>query len=381
MKPFLFLNKKSSFQKVQFTTSCLFILVLILLLTVVRCSTPPKTYIVKKATITESVYASGNIESMNQYQLYPTVNGVIESIFVTEGAFVKKGQKILKISNEIAQLSMENSAFQMNYNRLENNKNKLKELQHSIEVAASKSKIDSAQFQKNKVLFENDIITSTELNNSELLSKNSKSTYYNLKMQLEDVKKQLQLNDQLSKTAYSQTKKTNSDYVLKSEISGEVFTLLKKKGELVTPQTLLGVMGNHSEFKLKLQIDEYDIVKIKIGQQITVKLDSYKGTVFLAKVTKIIPYMNERSKTFTIEGSFVNPPPILYPNLTFEATILIRKKSNVLVIPRELLFNEHYVIDKEGKKHFVKIGLKDYNSVEILSGISEKDALIYPNEN
>ncbi len=381
MKPFLFLNKKSSFLKVQFTTNCLFILVLILLLTVVRCSTPPKSYVVKKATITESVYASGNIESMNQYQIFSTVNGVIDSIYVLEGQRINKGQQILKISNEIAQLSMENSAFQMNYNRLENNKNKLKELQHSIEVAASKFKIDSTQFQKNQLLFENDIITSTELNNSELLSKNSKSTYYNLKMQLEDVKKQLQLNDQLSKTAYSQTKKTNSDYVLKSEISGEVFTLLKKKGELVTPQTLLGVMGNHSEFKLKLQIDEYDIVRIKIGQQITVKLDSYKGTVFLAKVTKIIPYMNERSKTFTIEGSFVNPPPILYPNLTFEATILIRKKSNVLVIPRELLFNEHYVIDKEGKKHFVKIGLKDYNSVEILSGISEKDALIYPNEN
>ena len=200
-------------------------------------------------------------------------------------------------------------------------------------------------------------------------------------MQLEDVKKQLQLNDQLSKTTYSQTKKTNSDYVLKSEISGEVFTLLKKKGELVTPQTLLGVMGNHSEFKLKLQIDEYDIVKIKIGQQITVKLDSYKGTVFLAKVTKIIPYMNERSKTFTIEGSFVNPPPILYPNLTFEATILIHKKQNALVLPRELLSQEQFVTDKEGKKHFVKIGLKDYNSVEILSGISENTALIYPNEN
>lgn len=381
MKPFLFLNTKSNYQKVQLQTNCLFMLALIILLTIVSCSKPPKTYIVKKATITESVYASGNIESMNQYQIFSTVNGTIDSIYTTEGQRIKKGQRILRISNEVSQLSLENSELLMNFNRFDNNKNKLKELQHSIEVAASKYKIDSTQFQKNKVLFENDIITSIELNNSELLYKNSKSTYYNLKMQLEDVRTQLQLNDQLSKTSYSQSKKNNSDYILKSEVNGELFTLLKKKGELVTPQTLLGVMGNHSEFKLKLQIDEYDIVKIKLGQQITVKLDSYKGTVFQAKVTKIIPYMNERSKTFTIEGSFVNPPPILYPNLTFEATILIHKKQNALVLPRELLSQEQFVTDKEGKKHFVKIGLKDYNSVEILSGISENTVLIYPNEN
>jgi len=119
---------------------------------------------------------------MNQYQNFSIVNGTLDSIYVTEGQRIKKGQRILRISNEIAQLSMENSEFQMDYNHLENNNNKLKELQHSIEVAASKFKIDSVQFQKNHLLFENDIITSTELNNSELLSKNSKSTYYNLKM-------------------------------------------------------------------------------------------------------------------------------------------------------------------------------------------------------
>ena len=347
---------------------------------IVSCSTPTKTYRVVKSTITESVYASGNIESTNQYQLFSSVNGVIDSIYVSEGEFVKKGEKILKISNEIAQLSLENSSLQMNFNRLDNNKNKLKELQLSIEVAATKNRFDSIQFRKNKLLYENEIITSTELNNSELVEKNSKTNLNNLKMQLEDLKKQLHLNEQLSKTTFSQTRKNNADYLLKSEINGEIFTLLKKKGELITQQTLIGVVGDKNSYKLKLQIDEYDIVKVKLGQAIIVKLDSYKGKIFQAKVTKIIPYMNERSKTFIVEGTFVTPPPTLYPNLSFEATILIHKKENALIIPRELLIDDQFVIDNRGNKKKVTTGLKDYTSIEILSGIKENEILNYPDE-
>lgn len=374
-----FNNSKSKQKKNEIFFPSIFV-GLLLPIVFVYCSTPTKTYRVKKSNITESVYASGNIESTNQYQLFSSVNGVIDSIYVSEGEYVKKGEKILKISNEIAQLSLENSSLQMNFNRLDNNKNKLKELQLSIEVAATKNRFDSIQFRKNKLLYENEIITSTELNNSELVAKNSKTNWNNLKMQLEDLKKQLHLNEQLSKTTFSQTRKNNADYLLKSEINGEIFTLLKKKGELITPQTLIGVMGDKYSYKLKLQIDEYDIVKVKLGQAIIVKLDSYKGKIFQAKVTKIIPYMNERSKTFIVEGTFVTPPPTLYPNLSFEATILIHKKENTLIIPRELLIDDQFVIDNRGNKKKVTTGLKDYTSIEILSGIKENEILNYPDE-
>jgi HlyD family secretion protein len=380
MLPFFFLKMKTNIHNTPLKTRPIFILFQICLLCITSCSTPTKTYRVVKSTITESVYASGNIESTNQYQLFSSVNGVIDSIYVSEGELVKKGEKILKISNEIAQLSLENSSLQMNFNRLDNNKNKLKELQLSIEVAATKNRFDSIQFRKNKLLYENEIITSTELNNSELVAKNSKTNWNNLKMQLEDLKKQLHLNEQLSKTTFSQTRKNNADYLLKSEINGEIFTLLKKKGELITPQTLIGLMGDKNSYKLKLQIDEYDIVKVKLGQAIIVKLDSYKGKIFQAKVTKIIPYMNERSKTFIVEGTFVTPPPTLYPNLSFEATILIHKKENALIIPRELLIDDQFVIDNRGNKKKVTTGLKDYTSIEILSGIKENEILNYPDE-
>ena len=51
-------------------------------------------------TILESVYASGIVKSKNQYQVYSTVNGLIQEILVSEGDTVKKGDPLMKVLNE-----------------------------------------------------------------------------------------------------------------------------------------------------------------------------------------------------------------------------------------------------------------------------------------
>ena len=48
----------------------------------------------------------------------------------------------------------------------------------------------------------------------------------------------------------------------------------------------------------------YFILQISLDQRIIIRLDSYKNEVFEATVTKIYPYMNERSKTFLVEAKF-----------------------------------------------------------------------------
>jgi len=113
---------------------------------------------------------------------------------------------------------------------------------------------------------------------------------------------------------------------------------------------------------------------------VLVTLDSYRGEVFKAKIIKINPLMNERSKTFLVEAEFVQPPEILYPNITFEANIVLEKKEKALLIPRKYLLNDSMVVKSNGDKVVVKTGLKDYQKIEILSGIGPEDELIIPVE-
>jgi multidrug efflux pump subunit AcrA (membrane-fusion protein) len=107
-------------------------------------------------------------------------------------------------------------------------------------------------------------------------------------------------------------------------------------------------------------------------------MDSYKGKVFEAKVTKINPIMNQRNKTFLVEAEFIQKPEKLYPNLTFEANIIIQSKENALLIPRNFLVNDSTVILSNGEKKKIQIGLKDYQYVEVLSGLSKESILMKP---
>ena len=193
-----------------------------------------------------------------------------------------------------------------------------------------------------------------------------------------DLKKQLNLTDKQSKNNVKLTQELENDFFITSDIKGRVYSILKKKGEMVNTQTPLAIIGDAKAFKIVIEVDEYDIIKIKKGLKIVVSLDSYKGQTFEAVVSKIDPIMNERSKTFTIEAAFINQPPVLYPNLTLEANIVIKTKPNILTIPRKYLINDQYVVLENGEKKYIKIGLKDYEKVEVISGIDKTDKIIIP---
>jgi multidrug efflux pump subunit AcrA (membrane-fusion protein) len=129
-----------------------------------------------------------------------------------------------------------------------------------------------------------------------------------------------------------------------------------------------------------MQVDEYDILKVKKGQQVIVTLDSYKGQTFEARVTKINPLMNERNKSFLVESEFVKAPDLLFPNISFEANIVLQTKDKALLIPRNCLIRDSLVIKANGDTAIVKTGLKDYQKIEILSGLGSDDEILIPKE-
>lgn len=328
--------------------------------------------------ISESIYASGIIKSKNQYQAFATVNGIVENVFVSEGDTVKKGTAILSISNEAQRLSRDNAALAAQFSDFNSNQEKLNEAKLLLDLAKNKAKNDSALFFRQQNLWKQQIGSKVEFEQRELAYQNSKTAFYSARVRFDDLKRQLDFSSAQSKNNLQISSKLENDYTLKSEIDGIVYNITKSKGDLVGLQTAIATIGDAKEFILEMQVDEYDILKIKKGQLVFVSMDSYKGKVFEATVTKINPIMNERSKTFLVEATFKKAPEILYPNVNFEANILVQTKENALLIPRIYMLNDSLVINAKGDTVHVKTGLKDYKKIEILSGISANDELIKP---
>ncbi|MEM0542703.1 efflux RND transporter periplasmic adaptor subunit [Flavobacterium sp. j3] len=331
-------------------------------------------------TITESVYASGVIKSENQYTVYSTVSGILQIINVIPGQTINKGQTLFQIENDKASLTTENArlSYQLSNENSRYIQDKIAEMETKVQMAKDKLVVDQSVYNRNKNIKQYKVISEVEYERVELTYKNSKSNYETAVKQLSQLKLQLKNDQSRNSNNLKISEKSQSDFEVKSAFSGELFDVLVKEGTLITSQMPLAVIGEKNKYLLELDVDENDMVKVILGQKIVVTLDSYKGKVFEAKVDKIYPIMDERSRTFKIEAHFDNPPAKLYPNLTAEANIIIQTKKNALTIPKSYLIDDKFVLVNEDEKRQVKIGLNDYQNVEILEGLNAGETIYKP---
>ena len=328
--------------------------------------------------ISESVYASGYLKSKDQYQVYAKTTGILQQVWVKKGDEVKKGQVLFTLSNEVSKLNVDNAQLTANNATIDNNADKLSELALTIDMSKKKLENDQLIVERQRKLWSEQIGTKFELEQKELAYSNSKAAYQSAQLRYNELKKQLNFNAAQSKKSLAINKSLLSDYRIMSEVNGRVYSILKEKGELVSPQQSIAIIGDAAHYTLMLNVDENDIVKINQGQHLYVSMDSYKGQVFEAVVDRINPLMNERTRSFEVEASFVKQPATLYPNLTLEANIILQSKENALTIPRNYLIDDEYVLISPKEKKKIKIGMKDYQKVEILEGLSKEDKLYLP---
>lgn len=342
------------------------------------CSKKEASISPTSGNITESIYASGTIKSADQYQAFVSVSGIIEEIYVKEGQQVSIGTPLLRISNETQKFNLESAQLAANFNDVANNQGKLTEAEAIVQTAKAKLKLDSSLYSRQKALWSQQVGTRIEFEQKELNYQSSKANYLSANQRYKDLKRQINFGAAQTKKNVQISARQNEDFILKSKVNGTVFSLLKEKGELVSPQTPIATLGNSKNFRLEMQVDEHDIFKVKLGQKVAITFDAYKNQYFEAEVNKIASIMNERNKTFLIEAQFTKAPEKLYPNVTFEASIILQSKQNVLILPRNYIKNDSIVTLVDGSKRIVKLGLTDFQKAEVISGLSVKDQVIKP---
>lgn len=351
-----------------------------LLLLIVSCGDKTESVQPSVGVITESVYASGRVKSADQYSVYPTVSGVLLQTFVTAGEHVDKGDTLFLLENVSARLSSENAKelleLAKDYSR--EGSSMYEEMELSVKTAYEKYQLDSSLFQRQKRLWESNVGSKLEVEQRELAFSSSKNAWIAAKARFEQLKSRLTNEYHRAQIGYDISRDNASDFVIKSNIDGTVYNVLKEDNELVSPQTQLAVIGGSASFILELEVDEYDVVKVMQGQEVIISMDSYKGRVFSGHVTSIDPIMDERSRTFRVEAVFDEAPEKLFPNLTLEANIVLQSKKNAVIIPRRFLHEGKYVYISENEKREIKTGLIDIDKVEVIEGLDSNTTIFLP---
>ena len=343
-------------------------------------STPKTTYLtetVQRGDIEKNVVATGSIESVNTVDVGAQVSGKVTKLYVALGQQVKKGDLIAEIDS----------------NTLNTRKAALASYQ--AQFVARKTAYDVALSNYNRLtkLYAQKGTSLDSLNSA-------KATLDNAKAEMNVVQeniKQAEIEVNTAETNVSYTKIT-------SPIDGTVIATPVSEGQTVnsnqTTPTIVKV-ADLSKMRIKPEISEGDITKVKAGQDVTFSILSDSKTLYHAKIESVDPATttisnsstsSTTSSTSSTSNSAVyyyaniivdNPNQILRIGMTTENNIKIANVQNVLSVPTMAIqtqngktFVKVLNSNNQPEQREVEIGVQNDYQTEIKSGVAEGEKVI-----
>jgi multidrug efflux pump subunit AcrA (membrane-fusion protein) len=332
--------------------------------------------------VIETVFASGILEAKNTYTLKAQTDGYLSAVNFEEGNIVNSGQVLAVVDNKESGFNQESAKdlFDIAQSNTQSNAPALLQAQNAINLNKQKMEQDFVQLQRYKKLWEDNSIAKIDLENSELQFKTSKTNY---ESSLENYK---QLKQQAEQQVISNkaVKEVNTIVLGKNQIkaqkSGKIYKKYKQIGDYVTRGEAIALIGEPSEIYAKVNIDESNINRIKVGQEALVRLNTNKDKTYRGTVAEIYPAFDENTQSFICKITFNEALDFTIVNTQLQSNITVATTKNALLIPRNFVdFGGN--VEIKGKKEKVKITTKFASSdwVQVLSGITDNTILITDN--
>lgn len=339
----------------------------------------------KKGSFNKKVDATGEIFATELIDVGAQVSGQIKKLYVKLGDQVKKGDMIASIDSSTQQNSIDNKEAQLAIYKAQ------------LESAKVALNIAKTQFDRENALFSKNATSKQEF-------ESAKNTYSANSAKIKELEAQIkQTNIELS------TAKINLGYTkITAPRDGTVVSVQVEEGQTVnanqTTPTIVNI-ADLSHVKMKMQIAEGDITKIKVGTPVEYSILSEPTKKFQTTVSSIDPglttlsdgsygssssskssYSSSSSSSSAVyyyaQSIVDNKDGILRIGMTTQNELLIANVEDAIIVPSIGIKKDEngtfvYVL-KDGKpvKTAVKTGIKDNLDTQIISGINEGDEII-----
>ncbi|WP_426090872.1 efflux RND transporter periplasmic adaptor subunit [Flavobacterium sp. DSR3-2] len=358
-------------------------------------------------TIVETVSATGKIQPEIEVKISSEVSGEIISLNVKEGQVVKKGDLLVKINPDL---------YTSGYNRSVSN---LSGTRANLSQADASFKESKSNYDRNKTLFEKGIISKADWDKAiasyEVGKAAKQNAYFNVQSASATVN---EAKDNLGRTT------------IYAPADGTISMLNVELGERVLgTQQMTGTeilrVANLNNMEVEVDVNENDIVKIKVGDEANVEVDAYLKKQFKGIVTSISnsassaltadQVTNFKVKVRILKESYedlLEGKPDTYspfrPGMTATVDIITETKSNVLSLPISAVViksdtaavKDIVVVDskeeqkgaapKSDKKfecvfvkvgdkakiRIIKTGIQDDTNIEVMTGLKKGDIVI-----
>ncbi len=347
----------------------------------------------KKGSIVETIPATGKIRPVTEVKISPDVSGEIIELNKEEGDYVKKGELIIKIKQDVY-LSIRDQAMAS-----------LKSTEASYLQQKAQLHSDSLSYMRNLSLFNKGAIPQSEFETS----------YAQYQISIERVKSAL-YNIQSSTAALNEANENLTKTTIYAPISGIISSLSVEQGErVVGTSQMAGTemlrIADFEEMEVLVDVSENDIIRLSHCDTAKIKVDAYPDRTFTGIVTQIANSANNDGSSSENITSFEVSISILAesyadlskisslpfrPGMSASVDIQTQRKDDIYILPIECvtaradlqeadstavkndIINEYVFIIKGENAELkrVRTGIQDFSYIEIIEGLDESMEII-----
>ncbi len=367
-------------------------------------------------TLSQAISVTGNVEARDKEEINLSTQQKVKKLYAVENQDVRENNIILTV--DTSDLEYQLSKYRLNLDLASRNldrllKKEIKSDKKMLENAVRQAEINLAnaaadyneaerRFEQNKILFENGAISNEEYDNSEKRMNDIKNQMALSEIQLNNSQNSLadfetnreeQIADQRNQLDAAKADIANTlDKIgksdIKANINGRIVSLSVKENQYPTMENSRITIYDLSEYKIAVEVSQYDAVSISLGQKADIKVKgldkAYAGTVSRIDeaATVKIEGANKEAKV-GIEITVDNPDDRIKAGYEADIDITLTESPGTLAVNFEALREEEggrkYVFAIEnGKavKKYVKTGIETDFDVQIIEGLKAGDLYI-----
>jgi RND family efflux transporter MFP subunit len=312
----------------------------------------------RRMDLSDKVNVTGNVVLEKNAVIYPPYKATVKKILKKPGDAVQKGDLLLVLQIDDPDLVNYSAGWKS-----------------SLDQARMNLTIAQKALEREKILFQAQGATIDEVESaqSKVLQYQAQVDEYRLKL------------ESLTKNGVD----NNNNILIRAPFDADISWINVKLEESVTTSTELLTLCGDSAIRVEVHVDQGDIGQMKAGLKALISANDQNRTIIPGVVTSF-------GSTGTTSSGVVTFPVIIKPSesaslgnllksgMTVDVTIMVNSRLNALVIPARAVIEEdgqtmvkvlrsgEYVLQK------VRLGLKNSNWVEVLSGLSEGDRVTIP---
>lgn len=292
---------------------------------------PVEVSSVSRGNISAYYSNTATLEAEQEATVVSKVRGIIEEIYVEEGDMVQAGQVIAKIEDD----------------------------QYQIEADRAKATLDRLynEYQRNKELYERELIAAETYQNSQYEYESQKATYDLAELNLE----------------YTS---------VKSPISGVISRRHVKAGNMIGTDQPMYRVTDFTPLQAILHIPEHEMSKIRKDQRAELRVDALPNETFVGHVERISPVVDSETGTFKVTIYVDETKNMLRPGMFGRVKIVYDTRENTRMIPKSAVISEDlaqsvYVIkDSLAFKKVIQTGYTNGSNIEVLNGLDDGEMVV-----